>query len=174
MKKILSFILLLSCAAAKAQLLSWSPDFIKETTVNNSITMDATFGNKAMSGYTGSVYVHIGIITNLSSSSGDWKYVKFTWATADANALCTSLGASKWKFTIASNLRTYFGVTSGAETIKKIAILFRSADGNIVQRNADGTDMYIPVYDNGPNIQRPTFNGTRTTRPEHSGLNVKC
>lgn len=168
MKKILSLLLLLSCTVVKAQLLSWSPDFIKESTVNNTITMDATFGNKAMAGYSSSVYVHIGVITSLSSSSSDWKYVKFTWGTADGNALCTSLGSSKWKFTIASNLRTYFGITNAAETIKKIAILFRSADGNIVQRNADGSDMYIPVYDNGlyARIDNPYNQPTYEPMPE--------
>ena len=149
MKKILSLLLLCTAFAAKSQLLSWSPDFIKETTVNNSITMDANFGNKALLNYASNVYVHIGVITSLSTSSADWKYVKFTWATSDVNALCTSLGSSKWRFTIAPNLRTFFGITNSAETIKKISILFRTADGNTVQRNADASDMYIPVYDDG-------------------------
>ena len=164
MKKILPLLLLFAALTGKSQLLTWSPDFIKETTVNNSITMDANYGNKAMLGYASSVYVHIGVITSLSTSSADWKYVKFTWATSDVNALCTSLGSSKWRFTIAPNLRTFFGITNSAETIKKISILFRSADGNTVQRNTDASDMYVPVYDDGVYaridvpFKQPTYN----------------
>jgi hypothetical protein len=43
-------------------------------------------------------------------------------------------------------LRNFFGITDPNEKILKIALLFRNGAGTIVQRNADGSDMYIPVY----------------------------
>lgn len=151
MKKILLPLLLLFIIKANAQLLSWSPDFIQESSTPVTITMNANFGNKGLLNYasTNDVYVHIGVITSLSTSSGDWKYVKFTWGTTDANAHCTYLGNNQWQYTITGGLRSFFGITNGSETIKKIAILFRNGAGTTVQRNADGSDMYVPVYDNG-------------------------
>ena len=41
-----------------------------------TITFDATQGNKGLMGYTGDVYAHMGVITDLSTSGSDWKYVK--------------------------------------------------------------------------------------------------
>ena len=110
--------------------------------------MDATKGNQGLNNYTptSDVYVHVGVITNLSSSPSDWKYVKFTWATTPAAAQATYQGANKWQYTI-NSIRTFFGVP-GAETIFRIAILFRNGAGTTVQRNSDASDMYIPVYDN--------------------------
>ncbi|MFM8758611.1 MAG: hypothetical protein ACKODS_03585, partial [Methylophilaceae bacterium] len=92
------------------------------------------------------VYVHIGVITTKSTSASDWKYVKFTWATTNTQAQCSSLGNNQWRYTITGGLRTFFGITDATERITKISILFRSGDGNKVQRNTDGSDMYVPVY----------------------------
>src|SRR6478672_6138769 len=151
MKKLLLLPFLFITLIAQSQLLSWTPDFIKEASTPVVITMDANYGNKGLLNYTPTtdVYVHIGVITNKSTSSSDWKHVPFTWGTTTAAAQCVYLGNNKWKFTITGGLRTFFNVTDGTETIQKIAILFRSGDGNKKQANADGSDMYIPVYDNG-------------------------
>ena len=134
-----------------SQLLSWTPGFIQEGSTPVVITMDANFGNKGLLNYTptSDVYVHIGVITNLSSSSSDWKYVTSVWGSTNPAFQAAPLGNNKWSFTITGGLRTYFGMTNAAETIQKIAILFRSGNGNLKQTNADGTDMYIPVDDNG-------------------------
>lgn len=131
-----------------SQLLSWSPNFIQESTTPVTITMDASKGNQGLFGYTptSDVYVHIAVITNLSATSSDWKYTKFTWATSNVSAQCTSLGNNKWSFTITGGLRTFFGMVNPSETIQKIAILFRNGAATKVQRNLSGSDMYIPVY----------------------------
>lgn len=135
-----------------AQLLSWSPAFPEEAAAAQTlvITVDASKGNKGLLNYTntGDVYVHTGVITSLSVSSADWKYSRFEWATTNAAAKATSLGGGKWSFTISGSLRTFYGITNAAERIQKIAILFRSGDGTVVQRNSDGSDMYIPIYNN--------------------------
>ena len=134
-----------------AQLLSTTPDFILETSNSIDIVADATKGNAGIKDYanTTDIYVHIGCITSLSTSSSDWKYSKFTWGTTNVLAQCTYLGNNKWKYNIAGGLRTYFGITNTAEKILKIAILFRYGNGNTKLTNADGSDMFLPVYDNG-------------------------
>ena len=146
-KIILSIGILLCTFSSFSQLLSWTPAFEQETSTPFTITLDASKGNQGLYFYTPvtDVYVHIGVITSLSANSSDWKYSKFTWATTPVAAQCTSLGNSKWSFTITGGLRTFFGVAAG-ETIQKIAILFRNGAGTKVQRNVDGGDMYIPVY----------------------------
>lgn len=129
-----------------AQLLTWSPPFPKESE-GIEITVDATKGNQGLLNFTGDVYVHTGVITNQSTGAGNWRYVKFNQNFNQPNAQlqATSLGNNKWKFTISGSLRDYYGVPAG-ETIQKIAILFRNGDGSRVQRNQDGSDMYVPVY----------------------------
>lgn len=169
MKRLLPILLVLLAAAmpSRAQLLSWTADFPKDAD-NITITMDASKGNQGLLNYSpvSDVYVHVGVITNLSINSTDWKYVKFTWATTPAAAQATSLGSNKWQYTI-TNIRSFFGVPAG-ETIQKIAILFRNGAGTTVQRNADASDMYIPVYDNNLNTRfsLPLFQPTYNRIPE--------
>jgi 1,4-alpha-glucan branching enzyme len=128
-----------------AQLLNTTPAFPKDTS-SILITVDCTKGNQGLLNYgnTNDVYVHVGVITNLSNGQTDWKYVKFTWGTADPLAKATSLGNNKYQYII-NNIRSFFGVPAG-ETIQKITILFRNGAGTTVQRNSDGSDMYIPVF----------------------------
>ncbi len=167
MKKIFTtfFVVVLYAATASAQLLTWSPDFVKDND-NISITLDATKGNLAMLNFANPVYVHTGVITSNSSSSADWRYVKFMWATANTAAQATNLGNNKYRFDI-TNIRAFYGVPA-SETIVKISILFRDAAGNVVHRNADGSDMYIPIY--GANlatrITLPLIQPTFTPIPE--------
>src|SRR5678815_6107027 len=56
---------------ANSQLLSWSPPFPKEDDISQTlvITLDATKGNQGLLNYTptNDVYVHTGVITNLST-----------------------------------------------------------------------------------------------------------
>ncbi len=152
-----------------SQLLTWSPPFPTENNVSQTfvITMDANKGNKGLLNYTPAtdVYVHTGVITNLSTSASDWRYVKFNqnFNAPNAQLQAIYIGSNKWQFTISGSLKTYYGVPAG-ETIRKIAILFRNGNGNAVQRNADNSDMYIPVYNSSPAVQffapalQPTYN----------------
>ena len=149
MKKIFILFAVTVCLVitAQSQLLTWSPNFPKDND-NIVITMDATKGNMGLNNYTptSDVYVHVGVITNLSTGPSNWRYTPFTWATTPPAAQATYLGSNKWQYTIA-NIRAFFVVPAG-ETILKIAILFRNGAGTSVQRNTDASDMYIPVYDN--------------------------
>ena len=110
---------------ANGQLLKTDPNFILESSNNVLITADANKGNKNLQNFTGDVYVHIGVITNLSANSSAWKYVPTfsVWGGTDAKIKCTSIGNNKWTYTIPGNLRTFFGITDPAEKIVKIAIL---------------------------------------------------
>lgn len=142
-----------------AQLLKWTPAFPKESSASVIITCDANKGNKGLLNYspTNDVFVHMGVITNLSTSASDWKYVvNANFNTPAPIVQTTAAGSNQWSFTINGGLRTFFNITNANERILKIALLFRSGNGNNVLRNADGSDMYVPVYDDGLHIRIDT------------------
>ena len=151
MKKTILFMALfcIGTSAIAQRLLSWTPEFPLDNSTM-TFTVDCTKGNQGLLNYEGgasnNVYVHVGVITNLSTGAGDWKYTRFAWGVADPLAHATSLGANKYSYTI-TNIRTFFGVPAG-ETIRKVCVIFRNAAGNssIKQVNSDNSDMYIPVY----------------------------
>lgn len=136
MRRLLAAALATLCMlGAHAQLLTWTPDFPKEND-NVIITVDASKGNQGLLGYTGDVYVHVGLITSLSANEDDWKYVPFTWGTSPVNGKATPAGTNKWTYTI-NNIRSFFNVTNAGEQIRAIAILFRTPSGDRVQRNSN-------------------------------------
>lgn len=185
MKKILlSLWVLLLSAPGFSQLLSWSPAFQTESsTATFQINMCPNFGNKALLAYTptSDVYVHIGVITNLSTSGSNWRYVRPGDFNQPNAALSTTFIANspaptddQWRFTISGGLRSYFGITDPAEHIQKIAILYRNGNGSKVQRNADGSDMYIPVNDGSLDVRftTPNFQPLYNPVPENISATV--
>ncbi|MCA0382505.1 MAG: 1,4-alpha-glucan-branching protein [Bacteroidetes bacterium] len=150
-RRILSLVVLFMTLGlvSGAQLLSLSNQFPGES-ATITVTMDANFGNKGLLNATASdVYVHTGVITNLSTSPTSWRYMKFNqnFNQPNPSLQATSLGNNRWQFTI-TDIRNFYGVPAG-EQIQKISILFRNGAGTQVQRNADGSDMYIQVYGSG-------------------------
>lgn len=172
MKKIwfLAVALFAFFAASAQRLLSWTPEFPLDNSTLVA-TVDCNKGNQGLLNFEGgnsnNVYVHVGVITNLSTGPSDWKYVKFAWGTADPLAKATPLGSNKYQYTI-TNVRSFFGVPAG-ETIQKVTIIFRNAGGTQKQVNSDGSDMYLPVYANGAFAARlnlPPFEPRFTPWPE--------
>lgn len=178
-KYLLTPVILFFSLQSFSQLLSWTPEFPTESSAPVTITVDANYGNKGLLNYNpNDVYVHIGVITNLSSSSSDWKHVPTTWGSTDAAAKATSLGNNKWSFTISGGLRSYFGISDVSEKILKIAILFRSGDGNSKEANADGSDMYIPIYTSALAVRftspffQPLYSPVPETITKNTGDNI--
>jgi hypothetical protein len=150
--------LLLFIFSLRAQELIATPEFPLDTS-SVSVVVDCSYGNHGLNNYsnTSDVYVHVGVITSSSTSSSDWRYVPFTWATTNPAAHATWLGNNRYQYTI-TNIRSYFGVPAG-ESILKLAILFRNGSGNLVQRNSDGSDMYQTLYTSSLAVQytQPAF-----------------
>jgi 1,4-alpha-glucan branching enzyme len=111
------------------------------------LVFDAAKGNKGLQGINKDIYIYAGLITDKSTGPSDWKYVKSaSFNTADAAAKMTASGPDKYKISI--NPRTFFGVPA-TEQVLKLVMLFRTADGQAVARNADGSDIYLPLYEAG-------------------------
>jgi 1,4-alpha-glucan branching enzyme len=180
MRSLLALVAVLLCHVVHAQLLTWTPDFPVENDPSQTlvITVDANKGNKGLLNYTpaSDVYVHIGVITNLSAHPKDWRYVKFNQNFNQPNPQlqAASLGNNKWSITITGSLKTYFGVPSG-ETIQKVAILFRSGNGQKKQTVANSdNDMYVPVYTSALAVRltQPATEPNYTPTPEPQNWTV--
>ncbi|MFY8004515.1 MAG: alpha-amylase family glycosyl hydrolase, partial [Chitinophagaceae bacterium] len=150
------------------QLLSTNPSFVTDNSTGSIvITADLAKGNGAITNFN-DVVIHTGVITSKSTTNTDWKYSKFPWpgnTSTNTAAKCTPVpGTTKVTFTITNGLRNFYGITDATEKILKIALLFRNAAGTVVQRNFDGSDMYIPVYESALAVRidqpfsHPTFN----------------
>ena len=174
MKRLLTISLTLLGFNSMGQLLSTNVQFPADNSAIE-ITMDASFGNGALVGHDpNDVYVHTGVITNLSATPGAWRYVRPGNFNAPVAALkATSLGNNRWRFTIPGSIRSFYnqesGGVPGAETILRVSILFRNGAGSKVQRNRDGSDMYIVVYPSGQlavKFTQPFFQPTYNPIPE--------
>lgn len=146
LKSLLVFFLF--AVSLQAQVLTWSPPFAADTD-SIVIVYDATLGNGALANAGPPIYAHTGVITNLSTSASDWKYVKADWGVNTPACAMQFIGNSKWK--ISFKIREFYNVPA-AETILKLAFVFRNAAGTIVGRGDEG-DMFIPVYQPGLNVR---------------------
>ncbi len=122
-----------------------------------TVIYDATKGNGALKNVSPPIYAHTGVITNLSATPSDWRYVIAPWTTNLPKALMTPLGNNLYKIKIAPSIRSWYGVSS-SEQILKMAFVFRNSDGSIVGREADGGDIFTNVYPakTSITIQKPT------------------
>ncbi|MFO7889859.1 MAG: alpha-amylase family glycosyl hydrolase [bacterium] len=127
-----------------AQVLTWSPLFsTRDDTI--MIIYDATLGNGGLVGAS-EVYAHTGVITDKSSSPTHWRYVKTEWGQNTPDTKLTSLGNDRWQMRY--HIESYYGVPD-TETIEQLAFVFRNASSTKAGRAADGSNLYIPVYQEG-------------------------
>jgi 1,4-alpha-glucan branching enzyme len=140
-KNVIVVLILIKASILNAQVISYSPQF-PVATDTITITFNANQGNMALNNFNGDVWAHIGVIDNYSSSASDWRYLKGRWSVPDSSTLCQSLGNNQ--FRLKFKINNYFG--TGSQKIRAIAMVFRNTAGNLVGKNADNSDLYIPIY----------------------------
>jgi pullulanase/glycogen debranching enzyme len=136
-----------------SQVLTVNPAF---PTVNDvvTITYDATQGNAALMNQN-QIYCHTGLITTTSTSPTNWQYVQGTWGTADLDVAMTNIGNNKHQITI--DIDQFYGAPSTV-TVLKLAFVFRTANGSIVGREADGSDIFYDLAQPNSGLQAQLFN----------------
>ena len=141
------------CGKFSAQILEVTPAF---PTVNDVVTIvyDATQGNGALVGVN-QVYCHTGLITSASTSPTNWLFVQGNWGQVDANVQMTNLGNNKHSITI--DIDAFYGFPVNTNVLK-LAFVFRNANGSIVGRETDGSDIYYDVYPVNGGLQAAIFN----------------
>lgn len=165
MKKFCTLLMALTMAgfAASAQIVTTSPTILQESSKNVVLTYhaDSPLGNGGLKGLTASnpVYVHIGVLTNKSVSTSDWKYVNFSWPTSATDTKAntpknklTYVSTDTWALNI-GDIRTYFGITDANEHVNKIMMVFRTAGADKEGKTAAGGDISVDVQEEGFRMQ---------------------
>lgn len=154
----LLFAALITAISLQAQLLNWNPVYLTSGD-SVEIIFDASEGNQGLMGYTGTVYAHTGVITNLSSGPSDWKYVKTNWGQNSPETKLEFLGNDKWVLRITPSIRGYYNVPANEE-ILEMAFVFRSGElvgGSYKEgKTSAGGDIFLPLY-LGVSIITPSF-----------------
>ncbi len=125
------------------------------------VIFDATQGNGELENVSPPIYAHTGVITNLSSSPSDWKYVVAGWSQNIPKAMLIPLGNNLYKLEVKPSIKEYYGVPA-SEQILKMAFVFRNSDGSKVGRNSDGSDIFADVY--------PAFTSVNIIQPADNNL----
>ena len=94
--------------------------------------------SSALSGYTGEVYVHAGVIVD-----GEWKYVPADWTVNLDKCRMTTEAENVWSLKFEPSIRAWFN--SGTTPVNKIGLVIRSADGS---KKGIEADTFFAVIDN--------------------------
>jgi len=110
-----------------------------------TIYYDATQGTAGLKDYTGDVYAHTGVLTNLSSDESDWRYVLTSWGENTAETMMTRESADLYSLVIGPSIRQFYGVAAG-ETITHMTFVFRSSDSSKEGKGDGGSDIFVEVF----------------------------
>ncbi len=119
-------------------------------TENDSIVVffHADQGDAGLEGYTGDVYAHTGVNTNL----GDWQHVIGAWGNDATQPKLTRIGTNFYVLTI-GHPRDFYGVTDPNEHITSLNFVFRSeGETGPTGRDVGGADIFVPLFEEGLNV----------------------
>ena len=138
------------------------PSPVQEDTKDLVIYFHADQGNKGLANLPAStqIYAHTGVLLSTSTSDSDWKYAP-TWGDNSEKYHLTYVSPNLYKLTI-GDIRTYYGITSPTEKIKKLAFVFRTADKSKEGKTASGGDIFVDVVDGGFQISLVSSMGDNT------------
>ncbi len=114
-----------------------------------TIMYDATQGTTALVG-AAKVYMHAGVVTE-SVTSASWQHVVGNWGADDGIGEMTKVAGetNKWEITITP--RSYFNVPT-EETIYRLGMVFRNADGTKEGKNDSNGDIFINLATDPVNL----------------------
>ena len=151
MKTILSLLAITALALpCSAQILTTSPPFPTQNDVI-TITYNATSGNGELNNVV-PLYAHTGIVTqnDVDNCVNNWQYVKGpdnVWGTANSSLLLSPQGNNV--HTIQIQPSSFYDEMPAGTDVARLMFVFRNANGSLVGRNADGSDIYLDLYEPG-------------------------
>ncbi len=149
--KLISLLALLVLSlATEAQIITTDPAL---PMANNQVIIyfDATMGTGGLENYTGDVYAHTGVLTDMSSGASDWKYIKTDWGINTAETKLTRVEANLYSLDIGPSIRDYYGVPN-TETITHMAFVFRSSDSSREGKDDGDSDIFVDVFQEGLSV----------------------
>lgn len=155
MKKLLLLIFVaLTAVVMHGQIVTTNPPLLTQSSTGIVLTYhpDAADSNKALMGLPSStaIYAHIGLITDKSTSGSDWKYAP-NWCDNSAKYQLTYVSANTYTLNI-GDFRSYFPSLGANEKVERIALVFRTADGNKQGKTMAGGDIFVDVFEEGFNV----------------------
>ncbi|MBU6122133.1 DUF4961 domain-containing protein [Hymenobacter siberiensis] len=160
LRHLTALLLTLLAWTAQAQVTT-SPVFFTDTTPV-TITYDASQGNGALANFTGNVYIWTGTVTNLSSSNTNWRNVHSpSFGVADPSAQMTRSASNPNIYTITFTPRTFYPIPA-AETLLRLGMIFKNADGSTVGRATGGGDIFVDASTTALSVRitNPTSNAS--------------
>jgi 1,4-alpha-glucan branching enzyme len=127
---------------ASGQIINSNPPY---PTVNDSayITFHVDQCGCNLVGYTGNIYAHTGVNTNL----GNWQHVKTpVWGTNTPATKLAKINNTTYVLHLTPDIKTYYGIP-GTETVTQLALVFRSEDAT-----KQTSDLFYDVYQPGLNL----------------------
>lgn len=141
-KVVLSLCFVWIIFGVSAQIIDISP--VSPTTTSNiTVVFDATQGNAELSGYSGNVYAHAGLITPDSQNGNDWKYVVGNWGTSDPQVLMQKIGDDL--YSISYNIAEFHNFDANTVEVLQLAYVFRNADGSVIGKSENGSDIFYSI-----------------------------
>ena len=131
-------------------LISTDPAFVTEA-MTEDITVILNTAGTAADGFTGELYAHTGVLTDKSTSNGDWKYVLSDWGNNIPECKLQSKGDNIWHYTIKGGVHAWYGVPD-SEKVTHIAFVFRSADCSIEVKD-NGADIFVELATEGLSVK---------------------
>lgn len=166
---------LLCASMASAQIITTSPTIVQQSSKNIVLRYDAAshLGNNGLKGLSASeeVYAHIGVITSASANTGDWKHAPSKWGDNDTKYKLTNAGTDLWELNI-GELATYFNLDPG-ETVKQIAVVFRTGDCSREGKTASGGDILVAVEDDGFRIRMTSSGANSIVTDDNRDVTIK-
>lgn len=111
-----------------------------------TLFFDVNMGNRAFVSTDESLFLHIGLITDTSKDENDWKEVATDWSKNDEAFKLSRLADGRYSITLKPS-----GVFKGIDgsQVNKIALVLRNDSGTKIQRNKDGSDIYVDIATKG-------------------------
>ncbi|MEM6268426.1 MAG: alpha-amylase family glycosyl hydrolase [Bacteroidota bacterium] len=140
----LRFLLLLVClvpVAGRAQV-TVSPPY---PTIDDAVTItyNTTQGNAALVGVS-PVFAHTGVLTSTATDPGDWTFQISDWFSGFDSTILMTPGAGPLH-SISFTPRNFYGIGGNVEP-KALAFVFRNETGTLAGKNADNSDILVPIY----------------------------
>ncbi len=148
MFKKIAFFILLAPLYIYSQVVTSTPIFATES---DSIVVffHADLGDAGLENYTGNVFAHTGVNTNV----GDWQHVIGSWGDDAAQPQLTRLSANLYILVIGYP-REFYGITDTNEHITSLNFVFRSeGSSGPTGRDVGGADIFMPIFDAGLNVR---------------------
>ena len=131
-------------------LISTDPAFVTEA-MTEDITVILNTAGTAADGFTGELYAHAGVLTEKSTTNGDWKYVLSDWGQNIPECKLQSKGDNIWHYTIKGGVHAWYGVPE-SEKVTHLAFVFRSADCSIEVKD-NGADIFVELATEGLSVK---------------------